>query len=78
MRVTYPPVEDYKPLGRYISNHCADYPTYILEEVKTYELKKRSVDAQLAGDDETVEFVEFAGNKIVQFLIVDHGLPSSQ
>lgn len=77
MRVMYPPVHDYKPLGRYISKQCADYPTYILEEVKHSDLKKRSVDAQLIeGDD--IEFVEFAGNKIVQFTIVDHGVETHQ
>ncbi|XP_069973279.1 integral membrane protein 2B isoform X1 [Penaeus vannamei] len=68
MRVVYPPVEDYDSLGMYIAKDCINFPTYRLERVYTPELRKRSVDAQ---NQEQIQLVEFAGKKIIQYVISD-------
>ncbi|XP_068210206.1 integral membrane protein 2C [Palaemon carinicauda] len=69
MRVTYPAVSDYEPFGKYISDQCSNYPTYVLVAIQSPGVKKRSVDDQVT--DEAMEFVEFAGNKIVLFTILE-------
>lgn len=63
-RVVYPPVEDLHSLGKYIEKNCRDFKTYKLERIYTPELRKRSVDTQ-----EQIELVEFAGKKIVNYVI---------
>ncbi|XP_037802433.1 integral membrane protein 2B-like isoform X4 [Penaeus monodon] len=75
MRVVYPPVEDYDSLGMYIAKDCINYPTYRLERVYTPELRKRSVDAQ---NQEQIQLVEFAGKKIIQYVITDPHEDSQQ
>ncbi|XP_042887472.1 integral membrane protein 2B-like isoform X2 [Penaeus japonicus] len=75
MRVVHPPLKDYDSLGLYISNSCMNYRTYMLERVHTPELRKRSVDAQ---NEEQIQLVEFAGKKIIQYIILDSHEDSQQ
>lgn len=71
MRVVRPPVKDYQPLGVYIANYCATFPTYNLERLYVHDLKKRSVDQLDAADgEEGIQFAEFAGKNIVHFIIL--------
>lgn len=71
MRVVYPPVKDYKSLGMYISKDCSGLPTFRLERVYNPGMMKRSVDDLIERKE--IDFVEFAGRKIVHFTIIDDG-----
>ncbi|KAK8723778.1 hypothetical protein OTU49_011542 [Cherax quadricarinatus] len=73
MRVTYPPVEDFNTLGTHIARYCANFTTFRLERVYPHDMKKRSV-----SEGKEIEFVEFAGKKIVQLTIQDDGSETQQ
>ncbi|GIX67795.1 integral membrane protein 2 [Caerostris darwini] len=65
MHVITPPISDLKNVGLFIARDCAQTPIYMLEKA-TSPIYKRSLD------DESKElFVEFAGNKVNEFKIVN-------
>ncbi|XP_055928416.1 integral membrane protein 2B-like isoform X2 [Argiope bruennichi] len=65
MQVVTPPVSDLKNVGLFIARDCAQTPIYMLEKA-TSPIYKRSVDS-----DGKKMFVEFAGNKVNEFNIVN-------
>lgn len=71
MRVVYPPIEDLESFGTHIAKYCANFSTYRMERIYTPDMKKRSV-----SEGTEIEFVEFAGKKIVQLTIRDDGSKS--
>lgn len=70
MHVVGPPVKDYQPLGVYITNYCASFPTYNLERLYVHDLKKRSVDQLDSEGEEGIQFAEFAGKNIIHLTIL--------
>ncbi|XP_042223752.1 integral membrane protein 2C-like [Homarus americanus] len=76
MRVTRPPVVDFTSLGTFIAHDCATYPTFRLKRIYTSDLKKRSVDN--LEESNKIDFVEFAGNKIIKLTIIDDRSDSEQ
>ncbi|XP_050729717.1 integral membrane protein 2B-like isoform X2 [Eriocheir sinensis] len=70
MRVVRPPIKDYQPLGVYITNYCATFPTYNLEHLHVHDMKKRSVDQLDTFGEKGIQFAEFAGKNIVHFIIL--------
>ncbi|CAL1261812.1 unnamed protein product [Larinioides sclopetarius] len=65
LQVVTPPVSDLKNVGLFIARDCAQTPIYMLEKA-TSPIYKRSLDS-----DSKKMFVEFAGNKVNEFNIVN-------
>ncbi|KAG0723511.1 Integral membrane protein 2B [Chionoecetes opilio] len=71
MHVVGPRIKDYQPLGVYIANYCASFPTYNLERhYVQHDVKKRSLDKLGAEEEEGIQFAEFAGKNIIHFIIL--------
>ncbi|GFR32012.1 integral membrane protein 2B [Trichonephila clavata] len=65
MQVITPPISDLKNVGLFIARDCAQTPIYMLEKA-TSPIFKRSLDHESKN-----MFVEFAGNKVNEFKIVN-------
>ena len=65
MLVVTPPISDLKNVGFYIARDCASLPIYMLEKTNS-PVYKRSLNK-----DNKELFVEFAGNKVNEFKIIN-------
>lgn len=65
MQVVTPPISDLKNVGLFIARDCAQMPIYLLEKTNSLVFK-RSLDKSSKD-----LFVEFAGNKVNEFKIIN-------
>ncbi|XP_015907183.1 integral membrane protein 2B isoform X2 [Parasteatoda tepidariorum] len=65
MQVVTPPISDLKNVGLFIARDCAQMPIYMLEKANSLVFK-RSLDSSSKD-----LFVEFAGNKVNEFQIIN-------
>ncbi|KAG8199203.1 hypothetical protein JTE90_016026 [Oedothorax gibbosus] len=65
MQVITPPVIDLRNVGTFIARDCAQTPIYMLEKA-TSPIYKRSLDSESKN-----LFVEFAGNKVNEYKIIN-------